>query len=184
MVHDWLPRGARMPEDASKEVAAGQRLLAAGDYKGALSRFNRAIKLDPSNAEAYLGKAEAAAALPDIEAGEIVASYQKAIELQKEPGERAMTQTQLGAFCLREGKTELAEECYKKAAELDPENAPYYFSDLGIELYMAVLRGMEDEVSREELDRARGKALTYFARALDLEPAEAARLLQSHAPGN
>ena len=168
-----------MPEDASKEVAAGQRLLAGGDYKGALSRFNRAIKLDPGSAEAYLGKAEAAAALPNVAAEEIIASYQRAIELQSDPGERAMTESQLGAFCLREGRTEMAEQCYKRAAELDAENAPYYLSDLAIELYMAGLRRMDEEGSNEDLDRTRRRALMHFAKALELEPQEAARLLQA-----
>ncbi|MGQ9583560.1 MAG: tetratricopeptide repeat protein [Thermoplasmatota archaeon] len=166
-----------MAEEASKEVAAGQRLLAEGDYKAALSRFNRAIKLDPSSAEAHLGKAEAAAAFPSVAVGEILASYQRAIELQSDPGEKAMTYSQLGAFCLREGKSELAEQCYTKAAELDPENAPYYLSDLAIELYVSALRQMGEEGSNEALDLARRKALGYFARALDIDPKEAARLL-------
>lgn len=166
-----------MPDDAAKEVAGGQRLLAEGDLKGALSRFNKAIRIDPNNADAHFGKAEAAAALPNVKAEEIIASYQKAIELQKEGGEKAMTYSQLGAFCLREGKLDVAEQSYLKAAELDSENAPYYLSDLAIELYMSVARRMDEEGSNLELDAARKKALAHFAKALDLEPKDAAKLL-------
>ena len=166
-----------MAEDAAKEVAAGQRLMAEGEYKGALSRFNKAIRLDPGNPDAYFGKAEAAAALPQVATDDIIASYQKAIELQKEGGEKAMTYSQLGAFCLREGKLDVAEQSYLKAAELDGENAPYYLSDLAIELYMSVARRMDEEGSNLELDAARKKALAHFAKALDLEPKDAAKLL-------
>jgi len=167
----------QMPEDAAKEVAGGQRLLAEGDLKGALSRFNKALRLDPNNADVYLGKAEACAALPNIKAEEIIANYQKAIELQKEDGEKAMTHSQLGAFCLREGKLDLAEQNYLMAAKLDTENAPYYMSDLAIELYMSVARGLGEEGSNTELDAARKRALAHFAKALDLEPKDAAKLL-------
>jgi len=167
----------KMPEDAAKEVAGGQRLLAEGDLKGALSRFNKALRLDPNNADAHMGKAEACAALPNVKAEEIIACYQKAIELQKDDGEKALTHSQLGAFCLREGKLDIAEQSYLKAAELDSENAPYYLSDLAIELYMSVVKGMDEEGSNTVLDAARKKALAHFAKALDLEPKDAARLL-------
>jgi tetratricopeptide (TPR) repeat protein len=166
-----------MPEDAAKEVAGGQRLLAEGDLKGALSRFNKALRIDPNNADAHFGKAEAAAALPNVKAEEIIASYQKAIELQTDPGEKAMSYSQLGAFCLREGKMELAEQSYVKAAGLDTENGPYYLSDLAIELYMSVVKRNDEEGSNLELDSARKKALAHFAKALDIDPKDAIRLL-------
>lgn len=166
-----------MAEDAAKEVAGGQRLLAEGDYKGALSRFNKALRLDPNSADAYFGKAEATSALPNVPVEDIIASYQKAIELHKDSGDKAMCYSQLGAFCLREGKMDLAEQSYSKAAELDAENAPYYLSDLAIELYMSAARRMDEEGSNIELDQARKKALAYFAKALDLDPKDAAKLL-------
>jgi tetratricopeptide (TPR) repeat protein len=166
-----------MAEDAAKEVAAGQRLMAEGEFKGALSRFNKAIRLDPGNADAYFGKAEAAAALPQVATEEIIANYQKAIELQKDEGEKAMVHSQLGAFALREAKLDLAEQSYTKAAELDTENAPYYLSDLAIEYYMSVAKRMDEEGSNLELDAARKKSLAFFAKALDLAPKDASKLL-------
>ena len=164
-------------EDAAKEVAGGQRLMAEGDLKGALSRFNKALRLDPNNAEAHFGKAEAEAALPNTKAEEVIACYQKAIELQAESGDKAMTLSQLGAFCLREGRNEMAEQSYLKAAELDAENAPYYLSDLAIELYMSAVRQMDEEGSNAALDAARKRSLAHFAKALDLEPKDASKLL-------
>ena len=166
-----------MAEDAMKEVAGGQRLLAEGDLKGALSRFRKALKLDANNPDAYLGMAEASAALPNAKSEEIIGAYQKALELQKDNGEKAMTHTQLGAFCLRESKLDLAEQNYVKAAQLDIENAPYFLSDLAIELYMSVARGMDEEGSNAALDAARKKSLQYFVKALDLEPKDAVKLL-------
>jgi tetratricopeptide (TPR) repeat protein len=166
-----------MAEDAAKEVAAGQRLMAEGEFKGALSRFHKAIRLDPGNPDAYFGKAEAAAALPQVVTEEIIASYQKAIELQKDSGERAMIYSQLGAFALRESKLDLAEQSYTKAAELDTENAPYYLSDLAIEYYMSVAKRMDEEGSNLELDAARKKSLAFFTKALDLSPKDAAKFL-------
>ena len=166
-----------MAEDAAKEVAAGQRLMAEGELKGALSRFNKAIRLDPNNPDGYFGKAEAAAALPQVATDEIIANYTKAVELQKDEGEKAMIYSQLGAFALREGKLDMAEQSYKKAAELDIENAPYYMSDLAIEYYMSVAKRMDEEGSNLELDAARKKSLAFFAKALDMEPKDAAKLL-------
>jgi len=166
-----------MAEDAAKEVAAGQRLMSEGELKGALSRFNKAIRLDPQNPDAYFGKAEAAAALPQVATDEIIVNYTKAVELQKDDGEKAMIYSQLGAFALREGKLDMAEQSYKKAAELDVENAPYYMSDLAIEYYMSVAKRMDEEGSNLELDAARKKSLAFFAKALDVEPKDAAKLL-------
>jgi len=166
-----------MAEDAAKEVAAGQRLMSEGELKGALSRFNKAIRLDPNNPDAYFGKAEAAAALPQVATDEIIATYSKAVELQKDTGEKALIHSQLGAFALREGKLDMAEQSYKKAAELDVENAPYYMSDLAIEYYMSVAKRMDEEGSNLELDAARKKSLAFFAKALDVEPKDAAKLL-------
>lgn len=166
-----------MAEDAAKEVAAGQRLMSEGELKGALSRFNKAIRLDPQNPDAYFGKAEAAAALPQVATDEIIVNYTKAVELQKDDGEKAMIYSQLGAFALREGKLDMAEQSYKKAAELDVENAPYYMSDLAIEYYMSVAKRMDEEGSNLELDSARKKSLAFFAKALELAPKDAAKLL-------
>jgi tetratricopeptide (TPR) repeat protein len=166
-----------MAEDAAKEVAAGQRLMAEGELKGALSRFNKAIRLDPNNPDGYFGKAEAAAALPQVATDEIIANYTKAVELQKDEGEKAMIYSQLGAFALREGKLDMAEASYKKAAEMDIENAPYYMSDLAIEYYMSVAKRMDEEGSNLELDAARKKSLAFFAKALDMDPKDAAKLL-------
>lgn len=166
-----------MADDAAKEVAAGQRLMAEGDCKAALSRFNKATRVDPNNPDGWFGKAEAAAALPQVATDEIIGAYSKALELQKDEGEKAMIHSQLGAFALREGKLDLAEQSYKKAAELDIENAPYYMSDLAIEYYMAVAKRMDEDGSNLELDAARKKSLAFFAKALDMEPKDAAKLL-------
>ena len=166
-----------MAEDAAKEVAAGQRLMSEGELKGALSRFNKAIRLDPNNPDANFGKAEAAAALPQVATDEIIATYSKAVELQKDTGEKALIHSQLGAFALREGKLDMAEQSYKKAAELDVENAPYYMSDLAIEYYMSVAKRMDEEGSNLVLDAARKKSLAFFAKALDMDPKDAAKLL-------
>ncbi|MBM4237508.1 MAG: hypothetical protein FJ151_03375, partial [Euryarchaeota archaeon] len=68
-------------EESEKLVKQGFQLLGEGDYPQALSKFDKAIKADAKNAEAYFGKAEAGVLVSKISTVEVIALYKKAIEL-------------------------------------------------------------------------------------------------------
>ncbi len=47
------------PEPVQKEIKSGEELLIAGDVDGAIAAYSAAIRLDPTNAEAYRKRADA-----------------------------------------------------------------------------------------------------------------------------
>jgi tetratricopeptide (TPR) repeat protein len=160
--------------DAEKEIIAGERKLADMDFKAALSKFKRAIKLDPAQPAAHFGKAEAALGVPKVAAEEIIADYKMAIELEPE---NAFYLARLGSFSLEAGEWELAEESYNKAAQSDPENSYLYFSEFGLEYYYAWLAKMGEEATEEDREPVVRKSLVYLIRSLDLDEESAKRLL-------
>jgi tetratricopeptide (TPR) repeat protein len=160
--------------DAEKEIKAGERKLAEMDFKVALSKFKRAIKLDPEEPAAHFGKAEAALGVPKVPAEEIINDYQTAINLEPQ---NPFFLARLGSFSLEVGEWDLAEESYNRAAEADPENAYLYFSEFGLEYYYAWLAKMGEEVSEDEREAVVRKSLVYLIKSLDLDEASAKRLL-------
>ena len=72
----WLPDcGGRVtaPQDkegASRLVAEGLERARQGDYRGAMEHYDRAIGVDPDNADAYVGRGFARLALGDTPGGE------------------------------------------------------------------------------------------------------------------
>jgi tetratricopeptide (TPR) repeat protein len=160
--------------DADKEILAGERKLAEMEFDTAISRFRKAVKLDPNSAPAYFGRAEAALGIPKIPAEDIVADYSKAIEL--DPG-NAFYKARMGSFCLEVGQWELAEESYVQAAEVDPDNAYLYYSEFGLEYYYSWLAKQEEEAAPPEQEEVVRKSLSYMLRSLDLTETDAKRLL-------
>ncbi len=160
--------------DAEKEIQAGERKLAEMDFPAALSKFKKAIKLDPRAAGAYFGKAEAALGVPKVPAEEVIADYKKAIEL--EPG-NPFYMARLGSFCLEVGEWDLAEASYNQAAQADPENAYLYFSEFGLEYYYSWMTKQGDEATEGEREPVVRKSLVYLIRSLDLDEESARKLL-------
>ena len=158
-----------MSDAMAKELNAGQRLLADGEYEKAVKKFDKAIKLDPKSAEAYYGKAEAAVASTKLGVDEILETYAKACELQPQ---NPFYLSNYGAFCLQTGKVSEAEELYKKAAEVDAENAGFYYNELGYEYYQAMLRQYEDKINDGMRTEIRKKAAKYLLRAIGIEAQE------------
>lgn len=163
-----------MEPNVEKEIAAGNRLLQEGDFKGALARFNKAVKLDPNCAEAYFGIAEASVGIPKISVEQILGAYKKAIELD---GKNPYYYSAYGSFCLENGLFQEAEEAYTRAANLDPENAIYYLSELSVEFYRNAVSRMDEEGSNEEYDKIVKKSIEYYLKALNLTKEDAIRLL-------
>jgi tetratricopeptide (TPR) repeat protein len=163
----------KMP-DAEKEIRAGERKLAEMDFKAALSKFKRAIKLDPGQPEAHFGKAEAALGVPKVPAEEIIADYQAAIDLEPD---NPFYLARLGSFSLEAGQWELAEESYNRAAELDPENRYLYYSEFGLEYYYAWMAKMGEGTGETDREPVVRKSLLYLIKSLDLDEESAKKLL-------
>ena len=160
--------------DAEKEIIAGERKLAEMDFKTALSKFKRAIKLDPEQPAAHFGKAEAALGVPKVSAEEIIADYQTAIDLEPD---NAFYLARLGSFSLEAGQWELAEESYIKAAEVDPDTSYLYFSEFGLEYYYAWMAKMGEDASEADREPVVRKSLVYLLKSLDLDEESAKKLL-------
>jgi tetratricopeptide (TPR) repeat protein len=160
--------------DADKEILAGERKLAEMDFPAALSRFRKAVKLDPNSPAAYFGKAEAALGVPKIPAEDVIADYQQAIKLDPD---NAFFHARLGSFCIEVGQWELAEESYNRAAEVDPDNGYLYFSEFGLEYYYGYLTKLGDEAGPNVQEEAIRKSLGYLLRSLNLTESEAKKLL-------
>lgn len=163
-----------MDLNVQKEIAAGNRLLQEGDLKGALSRFNKALRMDPNCAEAYFGVAEASVGIPKMSIEQILNAYKKAIELDSK---NPYYYSAYGSFCLENGLYSEAEDAYNRAAHLDPENAIYYLSELSIEFYRNAISKMDEEASNQEYDTILKKALEYYLKALNITKENALRLL-------
>lgn len=161
--------------EGEKEIQAGERKLAEMDFAAALSKFKKAIKLDPKAPEAHFGKAEAALGVPKIPVEEVLADYQEAIAL--DPA-NPFYLARFGSFSLEVGQWELAEESYNRAAEADPDNAYLYYSEFGLEYYYSWLAKHGEDATQEELEPVQKKCLVYLVKSLGLDEDTAKRLLK------
>jgi len=159
---------------AEEEIALGEQALSSLDYDAAYKHFDKAVKADPKNPVAYFGKAEAALGVPKVEAEEILALYKKAIELDPE---NPQYHDALASFCVDLGRFNEAEEHYNRAAALDEENAPFYWSEFAIHYARKAPVVMEQFLDDKTRDMIRTKALTYALKALGIEREDAKRLL-------
>lgn len=163
-----------MTSAAEADISAGEQALSQLDYDSAYKHFDKATKADPNNAVAFFGKAEAALGVPKVEAEDIMALYKKAIELD---GENPQYRDALASFCVDLGRFNEAEEQYNAAANLDAENAPFYWSEFAIQYARKAPVVMQQFMDDKTRDMIRQKALTYALKALGLEKEDAKRLL-------
>lgn len=163
-----------MPSEAEADIVAGEQALGQLDYDVAYKHFDKATKADPQNAVAFFGKAEAALGVPNVEADEIMGFYKKAIELD---GENPQYRDALASFCVDLGRFNEAEEQYNAAAQLDEENAPFYWSEFAVQYARKAPVVMEQFLDDKTRDMIRQKALTYALRALGIEKDDAKRVL-------
>jgi len=161
-------------EGAEKLIQQAHQLMNEGEYAQALSKFDKAIKTDSNNAEAYYGKAEAAVLVSKVAVEEVVALYKKAISLDPV---NPFYYSSLGAFCVEAGQFNEAESAYNKAAEIDPDNAPYYYSEFAVEYHRRAPEVMEqylDDSTRALIDK---KSLKYLLKSIGLDEEKAKKLL-------
>jgi Flp pilus assembly protein TadD len=161
-------------DESEKLMQQGNQLMGDGEYQQALGKFDKAIKANPNNPEAYYMKAEAAVLVSKITVEEVIALYKKAISLdEKNP----FFYSSLGAFCVEAGQFNEAESAYNKAAELDPETAPYYYSEFAVEYNRRAPEVMEQYLDDSTRAMIQKKALKYSLRSIGLDEEKAKKLL-------
>ncbi|MCG7844813.1 MAG: hypothetical protein MIO90_05220 [Methanomassiliicoccales archaeon] len=160
--------------DFEKLMKQGYQLMGDGEYSQALSKFDKAIKTEPTDPAGYLAKADAGVLVPKVTQEEIVALYKKASELDPE---NPFIYQSWGAFCMDIGLFNDAETCYNKAAQADPENATYYYSEFGVEYYKRALVVYEQRLDEQTKTIIVKKALKYLLKSIDLDEASAKALL-------
>jgi len=162
--------------DIQKDLMDAQEALAGGDFEGAVSRFNKVLKADPKCADAYFGKAEASVGVPKMTPEEVTELYKKAVEFDPR---NPIFQSSYAAYLVDIGRFNEAEQAYLKAAELDPDNARYYFSEFAVEYVQKAPIVMEKFLDDKTKDMILRKGLKYLLKAAGLSEDEAKRLLSS-----
>jgi tetratricopeptide (TPR) repeat protein len=160
--------------EIEKDLMHAQEAMASGDFEGAVSKYNKVLKADPKCVEAYFGKAEASIGVPKISPEEVIALYKKAVELDpKNP----IFQSSYAAYLIEIGRFNDAEIAYLKAAELDPDNARYYYSEFGVEYILRAPIVMEKFLDDKTKEMILKKGLKYLLKAAGLTEEDAKRLL-------
>lgn len=147
-------------------------LLNEFEYEEAYAAFDEALE-EQESPRGYFGRAEASLGLPKIESDSIIEDYEKAIEMEDNP----FYHQAAASFCIEDGKFEKAEEHYRAAAELDPENKAHYLSELAVGYRFKAPVMMEEYVQQAGEDIILRKALNYMLEALDIDREKAAELL-------
>ena len=159
---------------ADEEIAAGETALGKLDYDAAFKHFDKAAKLDGKNPIAFFGKAEAALGIPTEEADNILGWYRKAIDLEPD---NPQFHEAVASLCMDLGRFNEAEQAYIKAAELDKDNASFYYSEFAIHYRNKAPVVMEQFLDEKTKDMIAQKSLNYALKALNMSREEAKRLL-------
>ncbi len=162
-----------MLEEVDKLIMQAKDLLNDGDFERAVKKFDKVIKVAPDNAVGYFGKAEASIGVSKFSIAEVAQTYQKAIELEPD---NPFYRKSYGDFCLDNGLLAQAEDAYLNAVRLDPDGAPYYYSDLAVGYYNSGMLFPERQLNMTEEDISR-KALLYSLKALNMDEKRAVELL-------
>ncbi len=139
---------------APVHLTLGLIRVGTGDPRAAIADFDRALALDPANADALREKAAAYQALGQL--GEAEALYKRAVALQPKYWGNY---SHLGNFYYRHGRYGEAEAAFRKAIELTPDNARGY-SNLGQVLHES---GGRDKEAIAALERSIALRPSYRA---------------------
>ncbi len=159
-----------------KDLMDAQEAMANGDFEGAVSKYTKVLKADPKCAEAYFGKAEASVGVPKLTPEEVMELYKKASELDSR---NPLYLSSYAAYLTEIGRFNEAEAAYNKAAEVDPDNAKYYWSEFGVEYMQRAPVVMEKFLDDKTKEMIQKKGLKYLLKAAGLEEADAKRLLST-----
>ena len=107
-------------------------------------------------------------------AEDVMELYKKSVELDpKNP----VFQSSYAAYLIDIGRFNEAEAAYLKAAELDPDNARYYFSEFGVEYILRAPVVMEKFLDDKTKEIILKKGLKYLLKAAGITEEEAKKLL-------
>ncbi len=162
-------------DKVDEEIAQGERCLNGLDYEGAYKHFDKAVKLNGKNALGYFGMAESAIGLPKVKRERIGEWYKRAIELDPKNPQYLEA---YALYCMNDGLFNEAEKLFSTAAEADPENAAFYYTEFAIQYHSIAPVIMEQYLDDKTKDMIVQKSLNYLLRAINLEPKEAMRLLR------
>ncbi len=169
-------------QDPAPLVAAGQICLAARKLDEAARYYKEALALDGSLAEAWRDLGETRLLQGSLSGA--IAALEKARSLDSGDAD---IHSALGAVYAADGDYAQAEGAYRKAIELDPENARYLKSLawLLIEQNQSLEEAEELARKSDELDRGDSDALVALATALlyQGQSEEAMRALQGALEG-
>ena len=144
--------GSQRKQKIDADLEEGKRCSLAGNHQNAALAFERALALDPRNAEAHFRLGLAARDQQQLERA--AAAYQRAIELRPDYAEAL---NNLGSVLQMQGRNDGALDAYRRAVELSPDFAQPYLN-LG-RLYVA---GSDRENAAATFQRA-------IARGIDVE---------------
>jgi serine/threonine protein kinase/Tfp pilus assembly protein PilF len=111
-------------------VTLGMIYSGTGQYQDALDSLQKALRIDPLNADAYHELAQSYAAMGKLKEAE--STYKKAIEMRRNYWS---TYNNLGGFYYRLGRYAEAETLFRRVLELTPDNA-MAFNNLGTIYYV------------------------------------------------
>ncbi|MBS3816399.1 MAG: hypothetical protein KGY76_02420 [Candidatus Thermoplasmatota archaeon] len=163
--------------DVESRLEEAEGLLNRFEYEEAHERYSELLEEDldeKTEAQVRFGRAEAALGINEIESDEILEDYEKAIELDDNPFYRQAA----AGFSIDIGKFDKAEEHYRQAAELDPDNKHHYLSDLAVGYRFKAPIMMEEYVEEVGEDIILRKSLSYMLEALDIDREKAKELLE------
>jgi len=159
---------------ADDEIAAGETSLGELEYEAAYKHFDRATRLSPDNALAFFGKAESGLGVPNVAAEDVASAYRRAMELDPENPQYLEA---FASHAMDQGRFNEAEQAYLKAANLDPDNAAFYYSEFAVQYKARAPVVMEQFLDDKTRDIIANKALDYMLKALSMTRADAKRLL-------
>jgi tetratricopeptide (TPR) repeat protein len=116
---------------AEGHVCIGTLLRGTGENEKAIVEFQRALQLDPTAEDAYIGMAQAYAVLNKLDDAE--KTYQRFIELRPQ---YYRGYNMLASFYLQQAQYEKAAQIYQQAIRLAPENSQLYYNLGGTYLFL------------------------------------------------
>lgn len=152
-IYAWI---ASAPDRALGHAREGTRLMATGDFQGALAQFNDAVKIWPEYAEAYVGRGKAEAALGQTDMA--AADFGKAMAIN--PG-MEQPYIQRGLLWRSRGELPKALADFSQSLAIQPRADAYYQRGLSYQMLGDARRAVSDY----NLAIGRDPTVPYFYRA-------------------